>query len=625
MRPRLTPAALRLALRRAAGIPMLRAPNPATLASAVPETQAPLAGARDLPAGGDPIRPAADHVPQGLASSHPGLVPGAHLSHLLPGSDIPHRIACWSAPDLAAPPFMSASRNIARAPCGTVLRHQPIPTPPRARLRPSRPAAREDRLGALRAALAVLLMAVGSWLAPQAAAQVPGVEDLRALIYYLDQNDQRSVQAEMRRLRNQFPGWTPPPDLNALRAMAQQAGAAVAERPIWARIERGDHAGARALIDQGRAAVPGWVPSAELTRLLDLNEGQAAFDAAIARRDAAAAIAAARRAPAIMRCDRINNAWQLAEMYHQAGQTDVAIETYRGVAGSCSRQADAVATIEKANEIATWPQMETLFAAARAAGPANATVLDQLQARLRAGRGLRGGAPVPAAAAAPRAPAATVADAPAVPVVPAVAAGAGAPPSSLPLRGDGRLAATRRLKEQGQWAGCLAQSTGPRSIELLYERSWCAYNLERPGEALAGFMATERTGTALGPDVGRDARFGMILSYLALNMTEEGARLAAATNLSQRQRVEVETIILDQRGVRAFHLRDYAQAVTYFNALEQIGGPLRRDLAMLRGYALLNGGQAAAAHAEFTRLHSQLATDETRAALRAAAGRMSGG
>jgi hypothetical protein len=465
-------------------------------------------------------------------------------------------------------------------------------------------------------------------LAAPAAAQVPGIEDLRALIYYLDHNDQRAVQAEMRRLRNQFPGWTPPSDPNALRAMVERAQAAVDEGPIWARIERGDYAGARALIDQGRAAVPGWVPNAEMLRLLELNEAQANFDAAIARRDAAGAIAAARRAPAIMRCDRINNAWQLADVLRQAGQTEQAIETYRGVAGTCTRQQDAIATLEKANEIATWPQMEAMFATARAAAPANAAALDQLQARLRAGRGLRGGAPAAAAApAAPRAPAAAPPAAAARPAPAAVAsvapAAAAAPPAALPLRGDARLAAVRRLKEQGSWAQCLAQSTRPRSIDLLYERAWCAYNLDRPGEALAGFTATERTGAALGGDVNRDARFGMILSYLALNMTEEAARLAAATNLTARQRLEVETTILDQRGVRAYHLRDYAQAVSYFNALEQIGGPLRRDLAMLRGYALLNGGQPAAAHAEFARLHAELATDETRAALRAAAARMS--
>lgn len=487
-----------------------------------------------------------------------------------------------------------------------------------ARLMPSfRPPGRAAR----RMAAVVLVAVLGAGQPGPALTQVPGPEDLRALVFYLEANDQRSVQAEMRRLRNLFPNWSPPTDVNALRALTQQAANAIDERPIWARIERADFAGARALIDQGRAAVPGWVPSPDLLRQLDLNEGQANFDAAVARRDPAAAIAAARRAPVIMRCDRINNAWQLADMHRLAGQTGLAVETLRGIAGTCTRRADAIATLEKANEIASWPQMESLFAVARQAGPANAAELQQLEARLRAGRGLPGGA----GAAAPRtaAPAGTAprvaATAAPSPQPPATGAAVAAPLGALPLRGDARIATVRRLKEQGQWASCLAQSVAPRALELLYERAWCALGHERPGEALAAFAAVERGGSALGAEVNRDARFGMILSYLALNMTESAARLAAATNLTQRQRVEAEVAILDQRGGRAFQQRQFAEAIAYFNALERLGGPLRRDLAMLRGYALLNAGQPAAAQAEFARLHSQLATDETRAALQAVA------
>jgi len=465
--------------------------------------------------------------------------------------------------------------------------------------------------------------------AAPARAQVPGVEDLRALIYYIDHNDQRAVQAELRRLRAAFPGWTPPADLNTLRALAAPAGAGVDVAPIWARIERGDHAGARALIDQARAAVPGWTPDAEMLRVLELNESQAAFDAAYARRDAQAAGAAARRTPALMRCDRINNAWRLAELYQAAGQRDTAIATFRGIAGTCTRAPDAAATLEKANEVATWPEMEQLFTLARGAAPGNAAALDALQARLRAGRGAGAAAarpPAPAPDPAPRV--ATPAPAPAPAPAPVAAAVADAVPApstgALPLRGDPRLAEVRRLKESGQWAACMAQSTAPRSVELLYERSWCAYNLDRAGEALVGFMETERTGAALGGTVNRDARFGMMLSYLSMNMTEEAARLSAATDLTSQQRLEVETTILDQRGVRAYHLREWDQSIAFFDALEQLTGTLRRDLAMLRGYAYINSDRLPQAQAEFTRLHAQLATAETRAALAGIAGRLGG-
>lgn len=459
----------------------------------------------------------------------------------------------------------------------------------------------------------------------------PGAEDVRALIYYLDHDDQRSVQAEMRRLRAQFPRWTPPGDVSELRALAGTATATVDVAPIWARIERNDYAGARSLIDEARLRVPGWSPDAEMLRVLENNESQAAFDEAYARRDVAGALAAARRTPALMRCDRINNAWQLAELYEQADQGQNAVTTYRGVLASCSRISDVVPTLEKADSVATWPQMTELFTVARQTSPGNGERLDQLEARLRAGRG--GAAPratAPSAtapnAAAPRT-ARAAAPTPSAPAPAATTPVALAPVQTGPmgLRGDSRVAQVRGYKEQGNWPACLAASANPRSLEILYERSWCAYNLDRAGEALAGFTTIAQSGAGLGGDVPRDARFGMILSYLAMNMTEEGARVAGATNLTQQQRVEVETVILDQRGVRAYHARDYAQAVAYLTALEQMSGSLRRDLAMLRAYAYMNVGQNDAALAEFTRLHNELATDETRAALQSLRNIMSGG
>ena len=485
-------------------------------------------------------------------------------------------------------------------------------------------------LGRLALGLATAL-ALGAFAAPAAMANAPGSEDLRALVYYIENNDQRAVQAEMRRLRAQFPGWTPPDNLEELRAMGAPA-AGVDEAPIWARIERGDFSGARELISRGRRDAPGWTPNPEMLQILERNEAQAAFDAAVSRRDHEAAIAAARRAPALMRCDSINNAWQLAEMYELADRRQQAIDTYRGVLGACTRYQDAEPTLEKANEIASLEQLEALFAVARQAAPANATRLQQLEERLRAGRG----APAPTAqssqpsqtAAASPSPQPSSNQASASPPAASAAPSSSArsvPASDLPLRGDGRVSRVRQFKEAGDWARCLSASSNPRSIEVLYERAWCAYNLDRSGEALAGFTATARVASRLGGNVPRDANFGIMLASLDLGMTEEAARLAANTDLTREQRVEVETIILDQRGVRAYLQGEYREAIAYFDALERVNGSLRRDLAMLRGYAYVNTGRLDEGEQVFTRLHGELATDETRAALNAVRGQRQGG
>lgn len=100
-------------------------------------------------------------------------------------------------------------------------------------------------------------------------------------------------------------------------------------------------------------------------------------------------------------------------------------------------------------------------------------------------------------------------------------------------------------------------------------------------------------------------------------MTEEAARLAAATDLTFQQRREVEAIILDQRGVRAYQLKEYRRAIAFLTAYEDLTGGLRRDLAIMRGYAYLNLGKRTEAKRIFTELNNQLATPETRAGLNA--------
>ena len=100
-------------------------------------------------------------------------------------------------------------------------------------------------------------------------------------------------------------------------------------------------------------------------------------------------------------------------------------------------------------------------------------------------------------------------------------------------------------------------------------------------------------------------------------MTEEASRIAGTTDLTHEQRVETESIILNQRGVQAFKAQEFAKSISYFNALEQIKGVLPRDLAILRGYAYLNSGNRPKARATFLALHNQLATEETLTALKA--------
>lgn len=498
-------------------------------------------------------------------------------------------------------------------------------------------------------AAAAIGLALLSAAGPAAAQDQPTQGDLRALIYYVESGDETAVQAELRRLRGLYPSWTPPEDLSKLAATS----GAPDLQPVYRMIEARNTAGARQAVQDLQAKFPEWAPPPDLLRAVTLGEAQNNFDAALAKGDFAGAVAVGQSSPTLMRCDRINNPWRLAEGQAATGDRTTAIGVFRDLVASCNDFQLVVASIEKTRAIATDDQLISVIDVARGRFPSYTTRLDALQARLT---GQQAGAPAVAAAtpdatatpapvavapaakatALPRpAPAASapvemVQAAPVVRAQPApsrealVSPGAGTsvrgPVSrlgTLPASGDGRLAAVRAAARSDNFAACAANSARPRSLDVAYERGWCVYNLDRPLEALALFSAAAQSGK-LGGEMSRDAAYGMALSYLKRSMTEEASRVAAATDFTESQRKDVESIILDQRGVRSYQLKEYRKSIAFFDGIESLTGTLRRDLAIMRAYAYLNVGNRVEARKQFEYLNSQLSTEETRDGLNAA-------
>ncbi|WP_415234142.1 hypothetical protein [Pseudorhodobacter sp.] len=470
-------------------------------------------------------------------------------------------------------------------------------------------------------ALAVLLVGALCLNGAAFAQSMPGNEDLRALRFYVENKEAGAIDAEVRRLQAEFPGWTPPADLTSL--LITQPTKEVAD--IYARLARGDIEGVRRVLQTTKARFPSWQVPTDLARQIELIEAQAAFDRAVNTRNAAEAVRIGKRVPELFRCDRINNAWNLAELQTASGDPSRALAAYTQTVRTCTAIPDVVATIEKAEAVTSDAQLTALTDLAKQRFPAHATTFNGLNQRLLAGRGSGRVAPVAevAAKSAPvAAPPKTAPKVPAenIPEQPApqqrVASNAAPALASLPHSGDSRLGRARAAKEAGRFGDCLAVSARPGSLDLAYERAWCAYNYDRPLESIAYFSAAAQAG--LGGTVTRDALFGLTLSLLKRGMTEDAAQTAARTNLTTDQRREVEIIILDQRGVASYQAKDYAASIDYFDALEQLQGTLRRDLAIMRGYAYLNLGDRARARAQFEALHSALATAETSKALSAA-------
>jgi hypothetical protein len=474
--------------------------------------------------------------------------------------------------------------------------------------------------------LAILLLGAVHFGAPAFAQSAPSNEDLRALRFYVENNEQSSVDAEVRRLKAAFPGWTPPADMSNLTQTEPTKEVA----DIYARLARGDIEGVRRVMQSTKARYPSWEPPADLARQIDLVEAQNDFDRAVNTRNADEALRIGKRSPALFRCDRINNAWNLADLQTASGNPSRALAAYNQTVRTCTTIPDIVATIEKADAVTSEAQLNSLVDVAKQRFPAHSATFNALNDRLLAGRGTRRVAPaaVVGATTAPAivsparptetkvTPTVRAAEPVAVAQQPVVQTRSAPSLSSLPRTGDSRVSQARAAKGANRFADCLAVSARPGSMDLAYERAWCAYNMDRTLEAMAYFSAAAQSG--LGGTVTRDAQFGLILSMLKQNMTESAADIAARTNLTDQQRHESEVIILDQRGVNAYNAKDYAASVEYFNALERSQGSLRRDLALLRGYGYLNLGEKARAREQFQSLHDTLATKETSAALSAA-------
>ncbi len=465
--------------------------------------------------------------------------------------------------------------------------------------------------------------------ATAALAQTPTQGDLTALRYYWEEQNETAVRSETRRLMLEFPDWTPPEDLGQL--FAQTGPGQVDE--VYRLIEVGEFDDARALIAEIDAQNTDWSPPAEMMEYLNLTQAQAEFDAAERMGDVATLVNIVRGVPSLLSCERVNNAWLLGEAHLELGNTTQALSVFRAVTRTCTSPEVLIATLEKAAAVAPTDTLAELSDAAQAQAPDAAPRIRAAEDRVRAGRGeeprwmqdeqvialeLDGAAAAPDSQPAPAEREETSepdtvqasASGPAVvaPGTPAAAPSGGG--------GGGALSAVQAAAERGAWAQCLSLSQGSRNLDVLFQRGWCAYNADRAMEAVSAFDEAARRAT--GSEMRRDASYGLLLSMLRLNMTEQAAQIAAAAPLTRTQRIEVEGQILDQRGVRAYEAGDFGRAAAFFAAHAQLTGTTRRDLSLLHGYALLNAGDQAGARAIFERLHRQMATPETRQALRAA-------
>ncbi len=386
--------------------------------------------------------------------------------------------------------------------------------------------------------------------------------DLAALRYFISIDDTTSVEAELKRLEAEFPATDIQGTLNRLTDRKYEFDTT----PIWQRIDANDFDGARGLIEAQKTADPEWVPPPHMLAVMDAKEGQIVFDAAFDRGDLNGLLTALSAHPSIMTCERINNPWRLAELQVADERITDAIATYDGILRTCSEEDFLVATLQKAHAAGDRPQVESLFATAKAQHPNLRTRLDELETELFG----------------PEAEAVQVAAAP-------------APPSPASLQASRAGAAA----ERGDWATCLSLTANAISMDAVKQHGWCAYNAGQARQAIADFSRVAAGGGA----GAREATYGLILAYARSGQPQKAASIAASAQLTAQQRRVVESTVISKLAISSFESGNYRDALKYIDRLEQSAGSLDRGMTMLRGWSLLKTRQKSAARAVFRRVH----------------------
>lgn len=222
--------------------------------------------------------------------------------------------------------------------------------------------------------------APGSGSAPAA-----GKVDETALRYYARIGDGERLEAEIARLRALDPAWEPPKDLFA----PQPATPGVDESPFWALVSAGKVAEARAAIAEQRRKSPSWQPSDKLLQELDLAESAGRIRSASDTKRWQDVVDAAAANPEAVACNRLDNAWRLAEAYAELKQADRAFDTYKTIVTSCPKAKERRDTIFKASRYLSPDRLRELTALGATANPATGedySTVRAAEAELETGR-----------------------------------------------------------------------------------------------------------------------------------------------------------------------------------------------------------------------------------------------
>ncbi|MGR3592197.1 MAG: hypothetical protein ACU0B9_11335 [Limimaricola soesokkakensis] len=479
-----------------------------------------------------------------------------------------------------------------------------------------------------RTLIALPLAAALLWSSALTASAQPIPEtELAALRYFLSVGDAPGIEAEKTRLQGAFPQASIDALLEELVVRSEE----VDTSQIWQLIAADDFEGARGLIERTRQGQPGWTPPENLLAVLNEREGQSRFESAVETGELQTLMAVLNDFPDLLTCQKINNAWRLAELQTAQALPHQAVMTYDGILASCQTPDFVVATLQKAAGVADKTEMAALFERARTLNPGLGLRLASLEAELAPLIGKpvalpgasqlavlavetrpqpRGIPPVVQQVSAPApAPAPVVRSAVPQPVRATKAAPA---PQAAPS-GGGDLAAAQAAAARKDWATCLKHAARSNSIASTSQRGWCALELGRSLEAISAFRhSAANAGNA---QLRQDSDYGLILAYLKADMVREAAAHASHAKLNAQQKMTTDRQILSRLALSAFERKSYGEAITYVDRLSREAGGLDRGMAMLRGYSFLHMNRKAEARKQFAAIHRVTPSKDTQEAM----------
>ncbi|CAD7049925.1 cellulose synthase [Pseudorhizobium endolithicum] len=189
------------------------------------------------------------------------------------------------------------------------------------------------------------------------AEQQPPQVDESALRYFAAQGDQERLAAEIARLRQLYPDWTPPEDPLAVPQNADRQ-----LESMWQLYAEGRYPEVRKAIVERQAAEPAWQPPADLLDRLGIAEARSRLVNASNLKQYQTVIEVGASNPALLNCTEVDVLWRVAEAFANTERPQRAVDAYSYILANCTDPGERAATVQKAAGTLPYGQVQPLLA-----------------------------------------------------------------------------------------------------------------------------------------------------------------------------------------------------------------------------------------------------------------------